>query len=172
MLGYVKVARDEGGEVLTGGTPPDDPALAAGYYVRPTVVRADPASRVCREEVFGPFVTVTTFRSDEEAMAIANDVEYGLGGGLWTRDLSRAHLRRPAIRSGMVWINSYKRVNPGSPFGGTGLSGYGREMGFEAMREYTEPKSVWVNVDADLPPFYRGPDGVRRGGARWPLPAR
>ena len=157
VLSYVQVAQDEGGTVLTGGTAPDDPALAAGYYVRPTVVRADPSSRVCREEVFGPFVTVTTFRSDEEALAIANGVEYGLGGGLWTRDLSRAHAVAGAMRAGMVWINSYKRVNPGSPFGGTGVSGYGREMGFEAMHEYTEAKSVWVNVDADLPPFYPRP---------------
>jgi betaine-aldehyde dehydrogenase len=157
VLGYVKVAREEGGEVLTGGTAPDDPALAHGYYVRPTVVRADPTSRVCRDEVFGPFVTISTFRSDEEAIRIANDVEYGLGGGLWTRDLARAHLVARQIRSGMVWINSYKRVNPGSPFGGTGLSGYGREMGFEAIREYTEPKSVWVNVDAAIPPFYPRP---------------
>jgi aldehyde dehydrogenase (NAD+) len=154
VLSFVQVARDEGGEILTGGTPPADPALAAGYYVRPTVVRADPAARVCQEEVFGPFVTVTTFRSDEEAIAIANGVEYGLGGGLWTRDLARAHSVAGAIRSGMVWVNSYKRVNPGSPFGGTGVSGYGREMGFEAIHEYTEAKSVWVNVNANLPPFY------------------
>jgi acyl-CoA reductase-like NAD-dependent aldehyde dehydrogenase len=154
VLSYVALARDEGGEVLCGGEPPDDPALARGYYVRPTVVRAEPGSRVCRDEVFGPFVTVTTFRSDEQAVALANDTQYGLGGGLWTRDLSRAHGVAAAIRTGMVWINSYKRVNPGSPFGGTGMSGYGREMGFEAMREYTEPKSVWVNVDAQLPPFY------------------
>ena len=125
-----------------------------GCYVRPTVVRTDPSSRVCREEVFGPFVTVTTFRREDEALAIANDVEYGLGGGLWTRDLARAHRVARAIRSGMVWVNSYKRVNPGSPFGGVGTSGYGREMGFEAMHEYTEPKSVWVNVDAPIPPFY------------------
>ena len=157
VLSYVDVAREEGGEVLTGGTAPDDPALAGGYYLRPTVVRADPASRVCREEVFGPFVTISTFRSDEEAIRIANDVEYGLGGGLWTRDLARAHLLARKIRSGMVWINSYKRVNPGSPFGGTGLSGYGREMGFEVIREYTESKSVWVNVDAAIPPFYPRP---------------
>ena len=157
VLSYVDVAREEGGEVLTGGTAPDDPALAGGYYLRPTVVRADPASRVCREEVFGPFVTISTFRSDEEAIRIANDVEYGLGGGLWTRDLARAHLLARQIRSGMVWINSYKRVNPGSPFGGTGLSGYGREMGFEVIREYTESKSVWVNVDAAIPPFYPRP---------------
>ena len=154
VLRYVDVAREDGGEILTGGTVPDDPALAGGFYIRPTVVRIDPTSRVCREEVFGPFVTIATFRSEDEALAIANDVEYGLGGGLWTRDLSRAHRVARAIRSGMVWINSYKRVNPGSPFGGTGLSGYGREMGFEAIHEYTEPKSIWVNVDAPIPPFY------------------
>ena len=154
VLAYVEVAKAEGGEILTGGTAPMEPALARGFYLRPTVVRAAPSSRVCREEVFGPFVTVTTFRSDEEAIAIANDVDYGLGGGLWTRDLSRAHSVAARIRAGMVWVNTYKRVNPGSPFGGTGLSGYGREMGFEAMREYTEPKSVWVNVDAAVQPFY------------------
>jgi aldehyde dehydrogenase (NAD+) len=154
VLGYVATAIADGGEVLTGGIAPDDPALARGFYLRPTVVRIDGPSRVTRDEVFGPFVSVTTFRSDEEAVAVANDVEYGLGGGLWTRDLSRAHHVASRIRAGMVWVNAYKRVNPGSPFGGTGLSGYGREMGFEAMREYTEPKSVWVNVDAVVPPFY------------------
>ena len=87
-------------------------------------------------------------------MEIANGTRYGLGGGLWTSNLSRAHRVARHMRAGMVWINCYKRVNPGSPFGGVGMSGYGREMGFEAMREYTEPKSVWVNVDAQIPPFY------------------
>ena len=83
-----------------------------------------------------------------------NSTDYGLGGGLWTRDLQRAHRMAAAFRAGMVWINSYKRVNPGSPFGGVGMSGYGREMGFEAMHDYTEAKSVWVNVDAELPAWY------------------
>jgi len=154
VLAYVKVARDEGGEVLCGGRAPEDPALARGCYVEPTVVRADPAARVNREEVFGPFVTVTTFSGEDEALEVANSGDYGLGGGLWTRDLSRAHRMARAIRSGMVWVNSYKRVSPGSPFGGVGDSGYGREMGFEAMHGYTDPKSVWVNVDADLPVWY------------------
>ena len=104
--------------------------------------------------MFGPFVTVTTFKTDEEALAIANGTEYGLGGGLWTSNLQRAHRFAAAMRSGMVWINCYKRVNPGSPFGGIGASGYGRDMGFEAMRGYTDVKSVWVNVDAKLPPYY------------------
>jgi aldehyde dehydrogenase (NAD+) len=158
VLGYVKVALDEGGEILTGGKAPDDPALAAGCYVEPTVVRTRSVTdRVCQEEVFGPFVTVTPFRDERQAVEIANATEYGLGGGLWTRDLSRAHRVAAAVESGMVWVNSYKRVNPGSPFGGIRNSGYGREMGFEAMHEYTEARSVWVNVDADLPPWYPRP---------------
>jgi aldehyde dehydrogenase (NAD+) len=155
VLSYVKVAQDEGGEILSGGKAPDDPALAQGCYVEPTVVRFEHrGAQVCREEVFGPFVTIEHFSTDDDAISLANSVDYGLGGGLWTRDLSRAHRVARALHSGMVWINSYKRVSPASPFGGTGSSGYGREMGFEAMREYTEPKSVWVNVDADLPAWY------------------
>jgi aldehyde dehydrogenase (NAD+) len=110
---------------------------------------------VSQEEVFGPFATVTTFADDDEALAIANGVKYGLGSGLWTTNLSRAHKMAREINAGMVWVNCYKVVHPGSPFGGVGESGYGREMGFEAMREYTSPKSVWVNVDAQVPPHYQ-----------------
>jgi aldehyde dehydrogenase (NAD+) len=154
VLAYCKVAREEGGEVLLGGRPPERDELAKGCYVEPTVVRAKPADRVSQEEVFGPFVTVTTFRDDDEVVAMANGTGYGLGGGLWTTNLQRAHRVAAAMRSGMVWINCYKRVNPGSPFGGIGKSGYGREMGFEAMHDYTEAKSVWVNVDAQIPPYY------------------
>ena len=153
VLAFVDVARKEGGEILTGGKAPV--SLPGGYFIEPTVVRAEPHHRVSREEVFGPFVTVTAFKDDAEALAIANDTLYGLGSGLWTRDLQRAHRFARALHAGMVWVNGYKRVHPGSPFGGVGESGYGREMGFEAMREYTQPKSVWINVDAQIPPFYR-----------------
>jgi betaine-aldehyde dehydrogenase len=154
VLSYVDVAKSEGGKVLLGGKVPSNPSLAQGCYIEPTIVRAKPTDRVSQEEVFGPFVAVTTFETDEEALAIANGTEYGLGGGLWTSNLARAHLFAREMKSGMVWINCYKRVSPASPFGGVGKSGYGREMGFEVMREYTQAKSVWVNVDANLPPYY------------------
>ena len=155
VLSYVAVAREQGGEVLAGGKPPAAADLARGCYVEPTIVRARSSTdRVAQEEVFGPFVTVLTFKDDDEALAIANGSAYGLGSGLWTGNLQRAHRLARELHAGMVWVNSYKRVNPGSPFGGVGASGYGREMGFDAMREYTQVKSVWVNVDAHIPPWY------------------
>ncbi len=154
VLSFVEVAKNEGGEVLTGGAAPEQEELAKGCFVKPTVVRAAPDHTVSREEVFGPFVAVTTFSDDDEALAIANGVNYGLGSGLWTQNISRAHKMAREIKAGMVWVNSYKVVHPGSPFGGVKQSGYGREMGFEVMREYTQSKSVWVNVDAAIPPHY------------------
>jgi len=155
VLSYAQVCKAQGGTILTGGKAPDNPELAQGYYVEPTVVRAKPSDRVAQEEVFGPFVTVLTFSSDDEALAIANGTEYGLGSGLWTNDLSRAHKMAREIRAGMVWVNSYKRIHPGSPFGGVGQSGYGREMGFAAIEDYTEARSVWINIDANIPPHFR-----------------
>ncbi|WP_419340546.1 aldehyde dehydrogenase family protein [Achromobacter sp. PD1] len=154
VLSYVGIAAEQGARLLAGGKAPGG-ELARGYYVAPTIVEARPQDRVAQEEVFGPFVTVLRFGSDEEALYIANATDYGLGSGLWTRDLARAHKLAGAIHAGMCWINCYKRVNPGSPFGGVGQSGYGREMGFEAMHDYTEARSVWVNVDAAVPPHYK-----------------
>lgn len=155
VLNYCRVAREEGGEVLLGGTVPEGEEFQNGCFVAPTVVRAKPADRVCQEEVFGPFVVASIFKTDEEVIEVANNTAYGLGGGLWTNNLKRAHAIARNMETGMVWINCYKRFHPGSPFGGIKDSGYGREMGFFAMREYTEPKSVWVNIDAEIPAFYR-----------------
>jgi acyl-CoA reductase-like NAD-dependent aldehyde dehydrogenase len=157
VLSYIKLAEDDGDRVLTGGRVPGDPALAEGCYFEPTVVATRADHHIAREEVFGPVVAVQRFVTDEQALTIANDVEYGLGGGLWTKDLARAHRVARELRAGMVWVNSYKRVNPGSPFGGIGQSGYGREMGFEAMHEYTEAKAVWINYGAELPSLYDNP---------------
>ena len=155
VINYIKIAREQGSSVLTGGKAPSDAALQAGCYIEPTVVTAQPGDRVCQEEVFGPFVSITRFKEEADVVQVANSTMYGLGGGLWTRDLQRAHRVAAAMQSGMVWINTYKRVNPNSPFGGVGQSGYGRDLGLESMQEYTYPKSVWVNVDANVPPFYK-----------------
>jgi betaine-aldehyde dehydrogenase len=156
VLSYIEVAKEEGAAILTGGGPPDDRALREGCYISPTVVLAAASGRITREEVFGPFVTVQRFGDDDEALRLANETEYGLGAGCWTRDLSRAHRFAGSLRAGMVWVNTYKRVHPGSPFGGVGSSGYGREMGFEAMHGYTEAHSVWINVDAPQARIYGG----------------
>ena len=155
VIHYIEIAREQGSSVLTGGKAPTDEALQAGCYIEPTVVTAKPGDRVCQEEVFGPFVSITRFKDEANVIQLANSTMYGLGGGLWTRDLQRAHRMAAAIQSGMVWINTYKRVNPNSPFGGVGQSGYGRDLGLESIQEYTYPKSVWVNVDANVPPFYK-----------------
>jgi len=153
VISYIQVAREQGSKILTGGQAPK--GLADGCYIEPTVVTAKPSDRVCQEEVFGPFVSVTRFTEEAEVIKMANGTQYGLGGGLWTRDLQRGHRVAAAIHSGMVWVNTYKRVSPGSPFGGVGESGYGREMGFEAIHGYTDPKSTWINVDANPLPFYK-----------------
>jgi acyl-CoA reductase-like NAD-dependent aldehyde dehydrogenase len=155
VLRYVELAKEQGGTILTGGKPPSDPALQAGCYIEPTVVTANPQDRVCQEEVFGPFVSITRFKDEEEVIAIANSTQYGLGGGLWTRDLRRGHRVANAIRSGMVWVNTYKRVSPASPFGGVGQSGYGRDLGPESIHEYTFAKSIVMNIDAQVPPYYK-----------------
>jgi acyl-CoA reductase-like NAD-dependent aldehyde dehydrogenase len=158
VLAYAGIAASEGGEIVLGGKAPEARELAGGCYVEPTIVKARSfTDRVAQEEVFGPFVTVLTFKDDAQALQIANSTEYGLGSGLWTGSLQRAHRMARELHAGMVWVNSYKRVHPGSPFGGVGLSGYGREMGFEAMREYTQVKSVWINIDAQIPPWYPRP---------------
>jgi len=148
VLEYVDVAKAEGAEVLYGGKTPGTPETSRGYYVVPTLVKADdPKMRVCQEEVFGPFITITPFADEESAVAMANGVPYGLGAGFWTRDLGRAHRIASQLKAGMVWVNSYKLVDPASPFGGMKMSGMGREMGFETMREYTQVKSVWIGYD-------------------------
>jgi aldehyde dehydrogenase (NAD+) len=155
VLSFVQVTKDQGGNIVIGGKAPANPELAKGYYVEPTVVEAKPSDRVCQEEVFGPFVAVTRFKDEAEVMEIANGVVYGLGGGLWTNSLQRAHRVAAQIRTGMVWVNCYKRVSPGSPFGGVGESGYGRDMGVESIHDYTDAKSIFVNYDAQIPPFYK-----------------
>ena len=155
VLNYLETCRSEGNTILSGGKQPDNGGLSKGYYLEPTIVEAGPGDTVFREEVFGPFVSVTRFKDDAEALELANATNYGLGSGLWTNNLQRAHRFSENIRAGMVWVNCYKRVHPASPFGGVGESGYGRDMGIECLHDYTSPKAVWINYDAQIPPFYQ-----------------
>lgn len=141
---YYDIARDEGARALTGGAlPPSE----GGWYVTPTVyvdVRAD--MRIAREEVFGPVVVVMPFRDEAEAVAMANDTEYGLAAGIWTRDLSRAHRVSAQIEAGQVYVNAYPAGGVETPFGGFKKSGYGREKGLEALHHYTQTKTTIVKL--------------------------
>ena len=154
VLQYLDICKLEKNKILYGGTVPKEEVLKNGFFVQPTIVEAKSRDRVFREEVFGPFVSVTKFKDESEAIALANDSPYGLGSGLWTSDLARAHRVADALDNGMVWINCYKRVHPASPFGGVGQSGYGKDLGRESIDEYTNSKSIWINYDAKDPPFY------------------
>jgi acyl-CoA reductase-like NAD-dependent aldehyde dehydrogenase len=146
VMNYIALAGEEG-EILVGGQRATDGALSRGNFVQPTVV-ADvaPTSRLWREEIFGPVVTVSRFEDEESAIRMANDTEYGLAAGLWTRDLTRAHRVSRALRAGTVWVNNYGAVDPAAPFGGYKASGHGREMGSYVLDLYTEVKSVWLDM--------------------------
>ena len=137
--------------MLTGGCRPE--GFDAGYYYRPTIIDCDSASVPSVEtELFGPVLSILTFDTEDEAVRIANDTAYGLASGVFTKDLTRAHRMVRNIRAGIVWVNTYRAVSPLVPFGGYGLSGYGREAGLESMLEYTRVKSAWLRtVDDPIP---------------------
>jgi len=132
---------------VAGGRRPDDPGLQAGFFYRPTVVADCRASmRVVREEVFGPLLTVERFATEAEAVALANDTEYGLAGAVWTSDTGRAHRVASALRHGTVWINDYHPYVPQDEWGGFKRSGNGRELGPAGLAEYQELKHIWHNT--------------------------
>jgi aminomuconate-semialdehyde/2-hydroxymuconate-6-semialdehyde dehydrogenase len=146
---YIALARAEGGAILTGGGRPDmiPERCRDGFFLEPTVITGLPMGcRVNQEEIFGPVVTVTPFRSEDEAVAMANDSPYGLAASLWTRDLARAHRVAARIACGTVWVNTWLFRDLRVPFGGMKQSGVGREGGEEAIRFFTEAKNVCVKL--------------------------
>jgi aldehyde dehydrogenase (NAD+) len=155
ILHYIQIAKDEGAACILGGRSRQD--LGAGLFIEPTIftgVRND--MRIAQEEVFGPVLAVIPFENEEEAIAIGNDVPYGLAAAVWTRNLRRAMLLTDRLKAGTVWVNNYRATSFTSPFGGFKNSGIGRESGTETIKEYLQTKCVWISSDLDVPnPFIR-----------------
>lgn len=155
VLGYIDIARAEGAQCVLGGKARSD--IGAGQFIEPTIftgVRND--MRIAQEEVFGPVLSVIRFKDEADAIRIANDVQFGLAAGVWTKSLKRSMLMTDKIRAGTVWVNNYRASSFTSPFGGFKNSGIGRESGVEAIKEYLETKCVWLSSDLDVPnPFIR-----------------
>lgn len=145
VLGYIGKGRDQGARLVVGGERIDD---HAGYFVKPTIFAdVNEGMDIAQEEIFGPVLAVMPFDDEADAVRLANSTLYGLVAGVWTKDLGRAHRVARQIRSGTVWVNDYNRFDAASPFGGYGQSGWGREMGEQALELYTQTKSVWVRTD-------------------------
>ena len=161
--GFVEGAVGDGATLVVGGSRPElEERLRGGHFFTPTAVLTEDAKlRVAQEEVFGPVITVIPFDDEDDAVAIANGVDFGLGAAVWTRDVARAHRVARRLRSGTTWINDYHRTDPASPWGGFKLSGLGRENGEEAIRMFTEVKSTWVRLTEAGPGWYEG-DGSAR----------
>jgi betaine-aldehyde dehydrogenase len=147
VLGYIEVGVQEGATVRAGGGRLDDPDHAGGCFVQPTILDGvSPAARAFQEEIFGPVLTVTRFSSTEEAIDLANAVEYGLGNTVWTKDIDKALVVSRGLRSGTVWVNTSIDGAPQLPFGGYKASGYGREMGRAGLEEFTQLKTVQIRT--------------------------
>ena len=149
VLDYIDIAKADGARLLLGGGAATRPECGNGWFVEPTIFAdVDNRMRIAQEEVFGPVLAIVKFRDEADAVAIANDSRFGLGAGIWTRDIGRAHRMAEEIKSGIVWVNCYRAVSYMSPFGGYKDSGLGRENGIDAIREYLQVKSVWINTGA------------------------
>jgi acyl-CoA reductase-like NAD-dependent aldehyde dehydrogenase len=157
VCAYIDIAKAEGARCVAGGNRLDGPGYGCGQFVEPTIfVDVDNAMRIAQEEVFGPVLAVIRFKDEEDAIRIGNDIRFGLAAGVWTKSLHRAMLMSERLKAGTVWINNYRSTSYTTPFGGFKDSGIGREGGIEAVKEFLEPKSVWISSDLDMPnPFVR-----------------
>jgi aldehyde dehydrogenase (NAD+) len=154
---YVDIALKDGAKLALGGKPANVPGCPNGLFFEPTVfVGVDNGMRIAQEEVFGPILSVIKFKDEDDAVRIANDIQFGLAAGIWTQSIGRAINMSNRVRAGTIWINNYRSTSVTSPFGGFKMSGIGRECGIAGMREYMELKSVWISTETNIPnPFIR-----------------
>ncbi|WP_417627271.1 aldehyde dehydrogenase [Pararhodobacter aggregans] len=149
VLDYIAIARNEGARCVLGGGPVE--GAPGGQFVQPTIFTGvHNRMRIAQEEVFGPVLAVIPFEDEAEAIAIANDIPFGLAAGVWTRDMGRALRLSERLKAGTVWVNTYRAVSYTSPFGGYKRSGIGRESGMESIKEYLQVKSVWIATETSV----------------------
>ena len=159
---YVAIGLAEGATLAAGGTRPEGAEFANGFYYRPTVfTNVTTSMRIAQEEIFGPVVCVIPFDSEDDAVAMTNDSEFGLAASVWTHDLARAHRVANRLECGIVWVNDHHRIDPASPWGGFKMSGLGRENGLIAYDEYTQIRNVIVNLSDDEFDWYAD-DGLTK----------
>lgn len=145
VLAYVEIGRKEGARLVAGGSRDVDGHRSSGFFVKPTVfMDVEPSMRLAKEEISGPVLTILPFKNEDEAVEIANSTDYGLANAIWTRDLARAHRVSRRLRCGIVWVNHYDHVDPALPFGGTKLSGFGRDLGAEGMNQFSHSKAIYI----------------------------
>jgi len=152
IVNYMKIGTDEGAKVLTGGAAND--VVSGGYFVKPTIMQGTNDMRVFQEEIFGPVTCATKFRTEEEAIKIANDTVYGLGAGVWTRDAHQAYQVPRAIQAGRVWVNCYHNYPAHAPFGGYKQSGIGRETHKMMLNSYRQTKNMLISLDKNKLGFF------------------
>jgi aldehyde dehydrogenase len=154
ILNYIAIGKEEGAEVLIGGEKAPNAGLEGGFYIQPTVLKGHNKMRVFQEEIFGPVVCVTTFKDEAEALAIANDTLYGLGAGVWTRDMHQAYKVSRAIQAGRVWVNCYHAYPAHAPFGGYKKSGIGRENHKMMLSHYRQTKNMLISYNKNKLGFF------------------
>ncbi|WP_407177109.1 aldehyde dehydrogenase family protein [Bradyrhizobium sp. STM 3562] len=147
VTGYLAIGQKEGARALAGGARVTEGPLAKGYFVQPTVfANVQDNMRIAQEEIFGPVISAIKFKDMDELIRRANATTFGLGSGVWTRDVAKAHHVSKALRAGSVWVNCYQAMDPAVPFGGYKMSGYGRESGKQHLEEYLNVKAVWIKT--------------------------
>ena len=145
ILGFIEKTKSENGKLLSGGSRLKEGEFSKGFFIEPTAFEITPEHTIFQEEIFGPVVGITKFKTEEEAVSLANNSKYGLAGAVWSKDNEKAKSIASQLEAGTVWINEYHLLNPGMPFGGFKASGIGREMGTEGIMSYLEVRHVWIS---------------------------